>query len=92
MDSAMIAVCLLIHPGLISHWLLYFRDGVFTVSIDLSPGEYLYKYYVDSEWQIRKDQVQIVYTIEAVYRFCTALSKSFQWFHYRYSRKLTFYL
>ena len=46
------------------HWyrhnmcfILFNRDDVFAVSIDLSPGEYIFKYFVDDEWKIRKDQV-----------------------------------
>lgn len=45
------------------------RDNVFSVSIDLAPGEYLYKYFVDSEWQINKEQVWCSFMTQSFLRF-----------------------
>ena len=58
------------HPPLIVHTLAWFdinclvcmvfpfySDGVFSVKIDLAPGEYEYKYVVDSEWKENPNQV-----------------------------------
>ena len=36
---------------------LHISDGVFTVNVDLAPGDYQYKYVVDDVWKENPNQV-----------------------------------
>ena len=42
---------------------LFSRDDVHVVSIDLSPGEYTYKFLVDNDWKINSNQVRPKYNV-----------------------------
>ena len=52
-----VCVCVKRAPGLLIAYIFLFRDDNFVVSLDLSPGEYSYKFYVDNEWKVNSSQV-----------------------------------